>query len=809
MEEFSLEEPQDVSIEEIESNVSNIDTQPDVVSKGPFNQKVLKNYKLDTGLFSLSNSDGDRIYVTEEELPNVLTNPGWNLEPVKLYNAIKDAEFKASNLAELGGGYDQAWNSVNSVFNAATGGLSDLIRLGLYKGLDTAGDALGIEGDFFETKIEYENALREANPLVSLTGDIAGLLNPYGVYARGGKAVYGVSKGLFTKVIGESAEGGFKKWGTKALAGGFTGFAEGQAYRAQSYVTESILSNTDMNAESFFSNQSSGAGWDFLIGGAISGVPGVLSAGRKGLSKLLTKSKPGSYADEIFNTVSRKSGNPVVQSAKNGVAQDILSEIDGTVTHKTLLTETNKYSDRLDEAYDDILKKTDEGVENIKVKNEQFLDNTFAMLDDVALGHPDANRLLDKLEDIKTYSYDNIPTSTKDLIKLSKNLDKIKDADDLTTLFKKQIDGEILSRLDDAGKETVELIGTKREVIEEFSQGLKTGERATETVLSTDGIVGDLIAGTVIDSFDGDLSLTGTLSGAFIKRYGVSLLKKGIKNRAMKYFRAQQVIDATEEVINVSVKKSLFNRPSGISASSTFLTRTEFEDLPKGASKEDKIEYLTIKLDEYGEKTDMLEQRTIAGVSGYEKDFPETTKGVIDRNIKLVELLKSKIPRNPRSNSMNLQNQFNKRPWKPSHTEIRTFEKYLSAAVSPMTVFEDIGNGRVSREQLETLEVLYPEMTKYLMGSVINAVSSSDKPVPYANRLKLSLVLGMPLDSSLEPANIRALQLLGTPQEKVPDTGMVSSVAPKLKPTQSGLNKLKIGSRGNSTLDAALNRGLE
>ena len=815
IEDISIEEPETVSIEEIESNVSDIEAQPDAAPQSPLNQEALKDYRLDTGLFSLSNRDGDRIYVTEEELPNALTNFEWNLEPKKLYNAIKDAEFRAHNLSELGEGEDQALNTINSLFNVASGGLTDLIRLGLYKGLDKT----GLFDDYFSDKIEYEKALKEANPLVTLAGDIGGLINPYGVFAKAGKATYGVSKGLFTKLIGKSADKGFKKWGVKVLAGGTTGVLEDQAFKATSFVKESILTNTDMNAESFFAHQKEGSGWSFLIGGVAGGLPGAISKARSGISSAVKKINP---IDNVFNSVVNK-GDSAVQNAKKAIGTDILGETLGKYgddyTDAHLKTITAKHSKVLDDFEVDLYSKLDDKIDNVGIKNKEILDEAKLVLADTAYTNPtQANKDI-----IKSISSD-----------IKKNFEKItkggtKELNDWANTFSKKAETHpIYQELDEALKAVIDKriadfdpkfaddlakLNTKRKAVKELSDGLNKS-RNSGSLFNTNSIGVDIIGGLVADyAFDGDVDLEQwalTTLGLRARTLLPKLLKRGLENSAKRLYKAQQGIDAIETTINSNVSKALrFKRPGGISASANFLSNTKFEDLPDGSSKEDKIQYLTIKLDEYDSKTDMLEQRTIAGVESFNSSMPETAKGVMDRQVKMVEFLKGKIPRDPRSETMDLMNKFNKREWKPSKYQIREFEKYLSASVAPMTVFEDIGKGRVSVQQMEALQVLYPEMYKYMTFSVITEVASSTTPIPYPNRVKLSLVMGMPLDSSLEPATIRALQLLGTPQEKQPDTGMVSSVAPNLKPKQTGLNKLKIGSRANSTLDAALNRGLE
>ena len=92
-----LEEPQEISIEEIEGSVADIDATPDAPSASLFNPENLAKYNID-GQFSLVDRNGDAIYVAEDQLQAALTNPGWGLETKKQHNDRREYEQKALDL---------------------------------------------------------------------------------------------------------------------------------------------------------------------------------------------------------------------------------------------------------------------------------------------------------------------------------------------------------------------------------------------------------------------------------------------------------------------------------------------------------------------------------------------------------------------------------------------------------------------------------------------------------------------------------------------------------------------------------------
>jgi hypothetical protein len=85
--------------------------------------------------------------------------------------------------------------------------------------------------------------------------------------------------------------------------------------------------------------------------------------------------------------------------------------------------------------------------------------------------------------------------------------------------------------------------------------------------------------------------------------------------------------------------------------------------------------------------------------------------------------------------------------------------RYARAVDDPISVVDDIGDGMINREGVEVLRELYPAIYQRVQQAVTEQLAAMDEPVPYAQRLQLGILLGIPADRSLEPGMVQTLQL--------------------------------------------------
>lgn len=135
---------------------------------------------------------------------------------------------------------------------------------------------------------------------------------------------------------------------------------------------------------------------------------------------------------------------------------------------------------------------------------------------------------------------------------------------------------------------------------------------------------------------------------------------------------------------------------------------------------------------------------------------------------KTAEFLQSKMPEDPMASETAL---FKQPYWEPSDYELAKFQRYVDAAENPITVLEHMAAGSVTPEEIETLQTLYPQMYDRLQKQVLDAIMKPDVNMSYDQRLMLSSIFDTPVDPTLQPNMMGALQQTFAQRKQAPQQG--------------------------------------
>jgi hypothetical protein len=69
-----------------------------------------------------------------------------------------------------------------------------------------------------------------------------------------------------------------------------------------------------------------------------------------------------------------------------------------------------------------------------------------------------------------------------------------------------------------------------------------------------------------------------------------------------------------------------------------------------------------------------------------------------------------------------------RRPWAPTGQELSAFARRVEAVKDPVSVLEAMAPGTVTREHVETLREVHPELHAELRGKVLERVASRARP---------------------------------------------------------------------------------
>ena len=147
----------------------------------------------------------------------------------------------------------------------------------------------------------------------------------------------------------------------------------------------------------------------------------------------------------------------------------------------------------------------------------------------------------------------------------------------------------------------------------------------------------------------------------------------------------------------------------------------------------------------------------VTGASNIASEFEMANKRAID-------FLQVAMPKNPRSNLVFKS----KVKWEPSDVELNTFERKYRAVLDPFSIIDDLNQGTLRKESMDAVEAVYPKLYNEMKNRVLTAIQDTD--VSYQKRLKLSLLLGLPLGNETSSEGIKLLQsnFLAENQQELP-----------------------------------------
>lgn len=127
------------------------------------------------------------------------------------------------------------------------------------------------------------------------------------------------------------------------------------------------------------------------------------------------------------------------------------------------------------------------------------------------------------------------------------------------------------------------------------------------------------------------------------------------------------------------------------------------------------------------------------------------------------------------------------KPIAPGPDQIARYNRALDIANQPAIVLKHIKDGTLLMSDMADLKAMYPALYSQFANRLSNEMiknNSDSERIPYKTRMGLSLFLGQPIDSSMNPMSIQSAQ--PQPRQQPP----VSQPQPKSKPSALGkINK--------------------
>lgn len=105
------------------------------------------------------------------------------------------------------------------------------------------------------------------------------------------------------------------------------------------------------------------------------------------------------------------------------------------------------------------------------------------------------------------------------------------------------------------------------------------------------------------------------------------------------------------------------------------------------------------------------------------------------------------------------------REWRPSEQQIKDYKTKIAVAKDPYVAIDALGDGTLTKAHVDALRALAPRLHEEMVRRITDYGASGRAPaLPYAQRLKLSMMTGAPLDRSI--AQLASLQATYQPSEQ-------------------------------------------
>lgn len=740
------------------------------------------NYTLQKGSrINIVDREGNASSILGNEISQAL-NSGYRLEMPEETQARKLQE-------QFGSSADQALAAAAGAARGASFGLSDvaLTQSGLVEPETLAG-------------------LEEANPVASGVGEVGGvigsLLTPAGPGALAAKVGVATEKLIYKQAL----KLGMKNSVAKAVASKIVPRAAGSAvegafYGAGQLVSEDALGKADLNAENLAAYIGTGA----LINGAF-GAAFSTAGSLAGPAAKAAKFIASPFTSKISNAVDAKMsgarllGLTPIQLQKLNVRnpkvaaglEDYLKE-----DLKLVVTDTAE----------SLLAKNSEMLQTSGAKIGSILNEVDAVLEAAPMFRPTSaavwgnvkNKVAAQVADILETEIPGNEGSLRVIKNFMKKLDVlIKDPKDFNASQLQKVNQGLKQLLDYEKKpgswtqledlaytariairDEIDLLAhtlQSRGLAEDLGRQLKIANRQYASSKS----FGEYLEKSALKSADRDFSIINSA-----KDLGLNMSRKLVV--LGKIERAQQ---AVTKAIDSSIKALAVPSRGLVLSTQAMIPSIVDSDLAKDYSagkakkpSDKQVAYNNIlrNLDSYTQSpTGFLEKANRQTASIF-NEAPETSAQLDQLAMTSMAYLSMKVPK--RTANPTLFSAYKPAPL-PSSQELAKFARILQAVEKPMEIFKNLQQGTVSREEIEVLKSVYPATYVELQDKLIQELPKLQATMPYNRRIQLGLLMGIPADASMLPANVLGLQGLFGQAAAEEQAGAV-------KQTVSGMSNLE------------------
>ena len=154
---------------------------------------------------------------------------------------------------------------------------------------------------------------------------------------------------------------------------------------------------------------------------------------------------------------------------------------------------------------------------------------------------------------------------------------------------------------------------------------------------------------------------------------------------------------------------------------------------------------------------------------------PDTASAIDAKYLQMLQFISTKSKKSKKSTGL-----FDTKKGAPSGFETAKMARYLDAITNPQSMVTKAAHGKLSREHVEVMQSIFPQMHNQLKSSVLDFISKNNKKgakLTYQQQLQLGQLVGVQAHESTNPANVQALQSMFGEQPVAEEQGSQFSPA--------------------------------
>ena len=605
------------------------------------------------------------------------------------------------------------------------------------------------------------------------------------------------------------------------------GAAEGGAFGIADLASENAMGRAEFNGENLLNYIGSGA----LAGGLTMGAFPVIGAGGRIV---------GRGGKAIFDKTMAKVADPV---------KDVF----------TLMGHTPKSFSKLSESYKErfipwlgerfgakAISNTDELLSSMQKLNKSAQAEADSIIDDISLQIGNQPGVVNK----GTKTFREILNHIDDAIAKEAEFGAMKDSAALSSLGKMR--AQVIDRIESGKAFTPKDYRTFRQGYDELSNWKSIEPKPVQQVArdlrtKLNNTMHDLVevvdpakAATLRQNFE-DMHYTidsirtlsnkeaksvnimpaalETLKGAGLFHlfggWGAALagaetfMKSDLKRKLVVMKAIKKANDKTEELTKSAIETFLSKAKPGKRAADVSALMAASIAMPEGSKEKPKNRQEAYtntinNLNKFMTEPEALMNRAAKATASISREAPLTAQVASSRLINGVQFLASKIPKSPYLESVP---GLKRKEYTPSSMELAKFERYMQIVEMPLTVLSELQAGTLTRDHVEALQAVYPEMYNYIRNSMINKLNTEEGlEMSYNKRIQMGILLDIASDASMLGHNIGALQQNFKVNENADGSQTPVGNQPVVNPTQGGAEKLNMSEREATGTQAFMQR---